>query len=311
MQVPTHYDDVRLQLMPALRRLTDPPRAWVMEGESALIRRVVLPMVHELVVLDRPDGRVFVDHTMANLWKQTPEVLLDQARRNLSDVGAGSLQARKEYGLWQLTAPDAYPSSRLLLPGWLAAFTDRVHGRPVAVMPAPNILLVGGDGSPGQIDRLLQLAFDAFRTAASGLSPVPYTVDGQNRVEPWGPSDHAHTPRSLLAQRLLEATVYADQQDQLGILAQDVPAVRLIRGDDATHTVASWGPTDEGTLLPEVDQYDIEGLGPVDARAARSHLPDLFVDTGWEPRRWLAHWPTADQLIALAPLVRTAASPPA
>ncbi len=304
MQGAATWAEARSQLLPVLRQVVEPPQAWrvaLSAPELALVRQPVLPMLHALVVLERAEQRVFVSHQMAADWGVRPDAVLAEARENLAARATEGLQPRIEYGLWQLASGDGLASSRLLLPGWLAGFRDTVKGRPVAIVPAPRVLLVGGDGARGQIERLVSLGRDGFRNAAQGLSPVPYTVDEGQRVVPWE-SEGPLGDDAAASQRLLDVVCYAAQRDQLaGGVPAAVPQVKLIREGSVCHTVCTWSPHPDGTLLPRTDWIRLEDGGPLvpfDAleRLARGALEPLPM----QPPRFRARWPSRSILAALA-----------
>ncbi len=285
------WESARDRVFPSLRLCTDPATpAW-----SAPFQ----PMLHEVLVFEGPDGRVVVDDALGRAWGVDAAAAREQAHRNLAARATEGLTPRKELGLWQLAAGDGYEASRLLLSGWLAAFEGLVPGRPVAIAPAPRVLLVGGDGAIGQIERLVQLGADAFRGASPGVSPVPYTLDERGALRPWAPEGHPLRDAALASGRLLVATAYAAQREGLVGRGPIVAAVTIDRGQ----TVASWGPAPGGTMLPDVDAVDIEGVGRVPWAAARRALRGALEELPLRPPRWLARWPAEGSLRALRALV--------
>lgn len=292
----TSWNEARGRLLPVLRQVVEPPQAWrvaLADPSLALVRRPVLPMLHALCVLETDDQRAFVSQQMLDDWGARPDEVFVEALGNLAKKATRGLKQRLEYGLWQLDADDGLASSRLLLGGWLAGFRGTVPGNPIAIVPAPRILLVGGDGAPAQVERMLRLGSEAFRTAAQGLSPVVYTVDEGQRVVPWaGPGPLG--AEAVASQRLLDVVCYAAQRDQLaGTVPEHLPVVQRVRVGDAMLTQCTWENRPSGTLLPEVDRVRIGDQGPVVAfasvkKTARGVLEPLPLD----PPRYRARWPS-------------------
>jgi hypothetical protein len=306
-QLEVDWQTARTLVLPALRQVVEPPQAWrvaLADPEAALVRQRVLPMLHALVVLEHDEQRVFVDHRMARAWGVGPEQVMAAARSNLAARATEGLRPVIQYGLWQLATGDGLASSRLLLPGWLAGFAGTVPGRPVAIAPAPRVLLVGGDQAIGQIQRLVELGRDGFRTAAQGLSPVPYTVDDQERVVPWE-GEGVLGAEAQASQRLLDVVCYAAQRDQLaGTVPGRVVGVKRVQHEGRSATLCTWAPHDDGVWLPVTDLVRLEEGGPVVPFAVVQKLARGALEpAGLEPPRFRARWPSSavrDKLAAAA-----------
>jgi hypothetical protein len=92
--------------------------------------------------------------------------------------------------VWQVSSGDYYESSRLLVPGFLASFADRVEGRPIAIIPERSTMLIGGDDNPETIQALAELARREYEESSRSISPSLYTVDDDGAVVPYQrPSD--------------------------------------------------------------------------------------------------------------------------
>mgnify|MGYP006979905803 CR=1 FL=1 len=289
------WDDARARLVPVLRPVTEPAQAWrvaLTDPAAALVRAVALPMLHTLVAIEDDATRTFVSRAQAEAWGVDPADVVRQATENLAARATEGLRPRIEYGLWQLAAGDGLEASRLMLPGWLAGFRDTVKGRPVAIVPAPRVLLVGGDGAVGQIERLVGLGADGYRGAAQGLSPVPYTVDDHGKVVPWAPEGHPLAAAARASQRLLDVMCFAAQRDQLaGAELGHVPVVKLLREGVESYTVCPWGPHEGGTLLAETDLVQLDDGALVPFAAVRRHAGGALEATPLRPARWRARWP--------------------
>ena len=88
------------------------------------------------------------------------------------------------YPIWHVARDDSYESSRILVPGWLASFADKVNGRPVAIVPHRSLLIVGGDGDERCLRRLIDSAKGEFEASPRRISPALYTVDHDGMVIP-------------------------------------------------------------------------------------------------------------------------------
>jgi len=289
------WDQARERLVPVLRPITEPAQAWrvaLVDPGAGLVRSSTLPMLHTLVAVESERTRTFVSTSQAGAWGIEPAEIVRQATSNLAKRATEGLRPRIEYGLWQLASGDGLEASRLLLPGWLAGFADTVKGRPVAIVPAPRVLLVGGDEAVGQIERLVSLGAEGYRGAAQGLSPVPYTVDDDGAVVPWAPEGHPLAAAAAASQRLLDVMCYAAQRDQLADAELGhVPVVKLLRDGDRSWTVCPWGPDERGTLLAEADLVQLEDGPLVPFAAVQREAGGTLEPTPLQPARWRARWP--------------------
>ncbi len=264
--LPASWAEARGQLLPVLRRISDPPnaaRAARTSPDNTLIGRPFAPMITQRVVLDLPDLRLYLNRAHLAAWGVNEDVAFGMAIENLRHGAAQGLGLEPQWGLWQLASGDGYDSSRLMLPTWLDAFRDQVQGDPVAIIPAARVLLVGGRDNPGQLAALVDVADRAFRGAGAPLSPMLYTPNKDAIPVPLVlPDDHILAPRLHGARRLLEAYEYAEQRDDLnddpetdGIFAR----VAMHRKPDTgkAWTLAMWQPTSEVTWLPKADRVKI------------------------------------------------------
>src|SRR5262249_46032673 len=118
--------------------------------------------------------------------------------------------------LWIVASNDSYEASRLLVPGWLASFRDRVDGNPIAIVPERSLLLVGGDARVEMVERLLDKAEGRFVASTRSVSPALYTVDADGRVIPYvGYAGHPLETRLRLAHERLAAYEYDCQKRAL------------------------------------------------------------------------------------------------
>lgn len=307
--VPDTWDEAAEQLLPVLRRCTEPTHAWrvASDREHRLVRRPFAPFLSELVVLDLPDLRVFLNAQHLARWGVSEADAFEAAHSVLADHATSGLTYRQDYGLWHLDSGDGYATSRLLLPGWLAAFEGQVDGRPVAAIPAARVLMVGGEGDARQLEQMLGIAWEGFRTAGGPLSPVLYTVGDGGLVVPWRPpGSDPHHVATRSAERLLQAYEYAEQREQmLGGPELDVQIARvyLVRHTTSgvSHTYCRWN-RGEPTLLADTDRVtlvDGELESTVEMAAVVEHAAGCLEPTDLDPPRVLATWPSAPELAAL------------
>jgi hypothetical protein len=311
LELPVSFDEARPLLLPVLRRVTEPPRAWVAgraDPDSRVVRRAVLPFLHELITIDLPEVRLFVNEGHLKRWGVTADAARAAAHATLRPHASDGLQQRAEYGLWQLASGDGLETSRLVLPGWLAAFEGQVEGRPVAIAPASRVLLVGGDGREPEVERLLALADQVFRTAQQPVSPVPFTVDDDGTLRALSlPDDHPSAAALQGARRLLAAYEYAAQRDQLidepGLPARPLQ-VQLVRHATSGRawTVCRWSSDDAQVLLPQTDRVVLvrgEAEVTVPFEALLDHAGGCLEPTDLDPARYRARWPLPATLDAV------------
>src|SRR5687768_2920498 len=97
-RAPESWDDARELLLPVLRPVTVPAK-----GDP--LRRPVSPFLHELVVVDLPELRLFVEPAHVRRWGVRPDEVFGAAAQNLPPT-TGLVQ--RPDGLWELAAGDGY-----------------------------------------------------------------------------------------------------------------------------------------------------------------------------------------------------------
>jgi len=114
----------------------------------------------------------------------------------------------------------------LLVPGWLASFRGRVDGKPVAIAPHRDLVLVGGDARPDLVARLLAMAEREFEGSNRRLSPCVYTTDANGALVPYAAAEGTPLAVKLrLAERTL--ALYEYDAHTTAILAQAPPLPTL------------------------------------------------------------------------------------
>ena len=180
------WETARETFVPVLRGATYGMELWMAQPTAAVLRRPFLPHVDILVAMDRTTSMSFVSNGTVERWKvEEREVFEAAAVRVPLLAGAGVELYDETHGpLWIVTSNDTYESSRLLVPGWLASFRGRVEGNPIAIIPERATLMVGGDGRPEMVERLLDKAGREFAASNRRLSPALYTADDSGKVVP-------------------------------------------------------------------------------------------------------------------------------
>jgi len=255
--------------------------------------------MNAMVALDLPDMRLYINQSHLSQWGIDEGEVFRAAHANLLPEATRGLRHREDYDLLHLESGDGYESSRLLLSGWLHAFGGNVQGHPLAAIPARRVLLVGGTESETQVQTLLEIAWQAFRTGGGPLSPVLYTTDSGGRVVPWQPpSGSPHAVRVRANERLLAAYEYSEQRERL--LAEEVasaiPAVTLVRAKatGASYTLCRWHEADGEALLPQTDRVVLvraDAETEVSWDAIARHAAGCLEETDHMPTRYLARWP--------------------
>ena len=275
LPIPDSWPEAARHLLPVLRGPTSPANAWeaaLDNAEAVLVREPLTPFLDVVVVLDLPELRLFVNQGHLDRWEATPEAALGAARENLPP--ATGLAPWEIDGVWTLDARDGYASSRLALPGWLAAFRDRVRGEPVAVIPDADTILVGGTDGGLPTEALVTEAFNRFHAAGTPVSPGPVTIDDNGRLIAWNPPlDHPLVPRVQACHRYGAGYEYRRQQDPFAqwLVDHDVPDLlapySLLRHPSGrVVSFACWpgGPA----LLPRADLVVLGPPGRLDGAPA-------------------------------------------
>lgn len=242
------FEAARSLLLPVLKSVSRPAaalRAAAADPDKALVRKRLVPFLHTLLALDGPDRLTYVSRGDLDDWGVSAKDAFALAMGNLDPTHG----LRRWEGLWRLDANDGLDASRLCLPGWLRAFEGKVDGAPMAIVPAPRILLVGGESDAA---RLLSIAREGWEREGGPISPCAYTL-AFGKLVPYMPrADH---PLRLVAenqQKMLIRREYEQQRETLeSIYDLTIARVGLLeeQGTGRLITVSSWT---EGTdpLLP-------------------------------------------------------------
>lgn len=217
-----------------------------------------LPYLDLALVLDEPDRMSYVTVDDLASWSVGPEQALVQAIENAGRLPPPEFD--EETALYSVDAGDTYESSRLAIPGLLASFSDRVEGRPVAIIPTRSRCVIAGDADPIALQALAEMAQQEYEGSNRSLSPAVYTVDGAGEVVPLElPADHPACHAVRLGHVKLALTEYGNQKETLdtvhereGIDVFVASLTGIVRRDGLPITWTIWG---EGidSLLPAAD----------------------------------------------------------
>ncbi|AEV82904.1 hypothetical protein ACWT_1885 [Actinoplanes sp. SE50] len=263
MAAPPPQDDwetVRPKLRPVLRPVTfgsaGPP------GMRPPISRAALPYLKELVVVDQPEAMAYVVPDRVDEWGVSAEEVFTQARENLAGMARTSLDQPWPSGqplISMLDDGDAYFTSLLLAPGWLAEVGERLGGPVLAFAPDNNTLLLCPLPET-TAEPFYALVDQHFKEAPRSLSPVGYVAGPQGRTIAYTPPlGHPHHLSARRAEMVLALTEYqgqtnwlAEQYAQAGV---DVHIGGLLSAEPIgglPETIAVW-TAGVSTLLPKAD----------------------------------------------------------
>ncbi len=255
------WDEVRAKLAPLLRT----PSLFASVEEPTTdrlpIRRPFAPFLIECVGIDSDDGIAYATPYAIGKWGVEPSDVFAAATENgrayfVDDVALFDPHA--PYPIWHVSRDDSYESSRILVPGWLASFADKVSGRPVAIVPHRSMLIVGGDGDERCLRRLMDTAKGEFKASPRRISPALYTVDNDGDVVPLALSAGHPLAADVALGHIMAATdQYSDQKHQLEQRVDEeafVAPYTGVRGKDGSAFSYTMWSRDVPSLLPRADQ---------------------------------------------------------
>jgi hypothetical protein len=308
-------------LMPMLRSAM----FGAFEGGSLLAKRSFLPYLGLFIGHDAKDRIGVATQETLTRWNQSFDSAAIRAFDNLHACVAQTEGApdyapydtRSPYPIWHVTRGDAYESSRLALPGYLASFADKVEGKPIAIVPHRGQLVISGDAHAESVLRLAHLAEHEFQASPRAVSPALYSIGPDGGVVPYrAPPGH---PQFSLLERghyLLALACYAEQKRVLDArfeqLGEDVfVASFTVQANRDSGKLSSLCTMTQGVpaLLPETDKVALVtplGHQPliVSYRELLSAAPSCFESVAEldPPRLRVVGWPTQTQLAELEQL---------
>jgi uncharacterized protein YtpQ (UPF0354 family) len=313
------WADARLTLLPVIRPIGFARASKDMSGGAALMRSFA-PFLGSFLAVDFPDTMMYVTNRHIDEWSVTEEELFATALGNMGARSGDGIEPLEETDrpVWQINSGDYYESSRLLVPGFLASFSDRVQGRPIAIIPERSTMIIAGDADPDTVEAMAELGRRGYDESSRSISPAIYTIDDHGAVIPYlrdGNDDIANAVR--MGHVLLALNEYAAQKSDLekqfeegeeDVFIASYTAVELEESGRPV-SYAIWG---EGipTLLPRADVVHVV-LGDPESDESESFavpwdkvlalVPDCIVqEANMSPARYRTlHWPTPEQLEAL------------
>ncbi len=306
------WEQVKDSLVPLVRL-----RSFASNAPVQLLSRPFLPFVPMFVGIDRRETIMVAHENHLRDWQQNLDDVFTLALANLQahlvEDEVEPYDPTAPYPIWHVAREDSYESSRLALPGYLAAFRDRVEGNPIAIIPHRSALIITGDARPEAVERLAQIAEAEFAASPRALSPAVYTLGPDAGVEPLRvPDDHPLCARLGRGQRILAANCYAEQKQVLDadfareeqdIFVATLGCLEKPEGGQLT-TWASMA-RDVDALLPEADVVALSWTDggetqhvTVPWQALRTHAPEcLERDERYDPPRWRVRgWPSDETL---------------
>ena len=186
-QTPEDWPSAAPMLLPAIRCATYGLSLEVTEERHAMVKRPILPFINEHVVVDEPGRMGYVNNELVDKWGQSKEVVYSRALENAAVLaeGAASILDDTHGPLWHVDTGDAHESTRLIIPGFLASFRERVEGRPVAIVPERSQIYIGGDARPDMVLRLAERGANEWKASPRSISPAIYAATDDGAVVPY------------------------------------------------------------------------------------------------------------------------------
>lgn len=238
------------------------------------------------------------------------------ARTHLLENPRVDLHDKTHGRLWIVASEDAYEPSRLLIPGWLASFKDKVDGRPIAIIPERGTLMIGGDGRPEMIRRMLETAEREFDASTRRISPALYTVDDDGKVVPYQtPASNPLANAVALGHQKLATYEYEQQKELLDAHYEKegidifVASYKLFENESgALRSLCVWTKGASRSYLPKTERIVLLELGHDRKAKVTLELPfealedRLTVVPGLHPVRYetTGGFPSHDELDTLA-----------
>jgi hypothetical protein len=208
------WEDVRQRLRLVLRSAAYGTVSSAGKYVIPVIRPFV-PGLSRMAVVDGETSMALVAASDLEMWGVDADEVFAVAERNSMRLGALPELYDEMHGP-RLTLPDdEYAASSLLLPGWLAAFGEKVEGRPLAIVPERATVFVGGDGNPEMVRALSEAAEREFLAAPRAISPAVYTVDDAGVVIPYQPEGSHPFARKVRRGHLVNLAHAYDEQAAL------------------------------------------------------------------------------------------------
>ncbi|HEY0535400.1 MAG TPA: hypothetical protein VGD29_27755 [Actinoplanes sp.] len=301
-----NWESVRGRLRPVVRGQTfgqaGPP------GMQPPLSRPALPFLHELVVVDHKEAMAYVTAARLPDWGVTADEVFAAARENLAGIAARSLDGPWEHDggsamITMIDDGDAYFTSLLLAPGWLAGVGERIGAPIMAFAPDNHTLVLCSP--PDDLRPLYDLVEKHFTEATRSVSPVGYVAGRDGRTVPYSPPPgHPHEIPVRRAEAILAASEYgaqtawlAGQYLQAGIDVHVGELLAVAPANGPAETVATW-VDGIATLLPAARSIVFARNGAVELQVPWSAVAqeiDLEPEPLLAPPRYRVEgWPAPD-----------------
>lgn len=307
-EVPIDFDDARPDLRPIVRA-----RSYFeflrlqseIEGHPApnIPFHDVGDHLSAALVYDLPESMQSINREQLESWDLSYYEALEVARQNLSETefAIASVSDR----VYISATGDNYDASRLLLVDMIERLP--VEGRPVAVVPNRDTLVITGSEDETGLSMAADLVEQAMRSPRP-MSGIPMILDAGEWQSWLPPADHPQFTRFRLLELKSLGGEYAEQKELLDALHQrrgreqfvaSFSAMEKPGGEVFSYCLWSAGVD---TLLPRAQQVlfhgpGVEGVcgGPWDQ--VTEIVGDLLelVDM-YPPRYRVRGFPTAEQL---------------
>lgn len=262
-EAPSHFEDARKDLLPAIRALYGLESMMIESGEYQSVQAIhdawpMQPLGTELGVMIAYD----TEHAVQQLSAKTLEewgVSYDEALSiAIDNLRAKAAPCFTEYasGFHVSEYNDYYDASRILLPE--LAWQLRLKGCPVAMIPNRSCLFVAGDKDEAALGLMVELADKVLTEQSRPLSSQMFRLD-EKTWRPWSPPEPVATRLNNIQHNMLAAD-YSTQQESLNKDLERkkedvfVATYKLIRmqGSEKIESMAVWT---QGVLswLPQTD----------------------------------------------------------
>lgn len=315
-EVPEDYSQARARLRVVLKDRTYPESQALRNraefpdrksrADNPLAYVPVAPDLIACLVDDDVSSIQFITHDLLARWGVSLERAFADARARMRETLAW---APTQVGsLFLSEAGDTYDAARLLFEDEIRRLPLR--GRPVALVPDRETLLIAGSEDLEALEHMAQTALECLKERDRPVSGRPVVL-GDDGWGPFSPPASIALPFDNLV-RLFDAQYYAEQKETLDALnehtGEDIfVASSRLREREESGRFVSWTTWSRGVvaLLPEVDEVGFYDADSQEARmadwsAVRRVLGQRMQATEHCPARWrVDSFPSRDELMAM------------
>lgn len=258
--IPHAFEEVRPRLLPRIRERmymeTIRHMSLIEDNDSYdVTTRIIGEHLSLELVYDRPDTIVTINNEHLNDWGITFDDAIAIANDNLSRLAPNKFTSPRD-GVYISAWNDCYDASRLHLPDVIPNL--KVKGRPVAMVPNRNILIVTGSDDEQGLVAMAEIAEQTLQKPRP-MSGFAFRLD--NGWTPFLPEPNhpAYTRLFNLAARELmdnykHQKSYLDQYHQKNNIEVFVASVMtFVDVNNQIITVSTWSKGGV-SLLPKTDQ---------------------------------------------------------